>query len=323
MLCVSMLVLDLSPDTLRAIINRHRPDLKGDVISEPIPTGKFNDSFFLHAGDEELVLRIAPPRDAVLLFYERDMMRQEPDIHALLRDKTSVPVAEIFAFDDALDILDRDYMLMARLPGTPLTQMPQVDTNEVFLQVGRYLAEAHAITAETYGYIGAHRPMAPQREWVEAFRIMWNKLIDDIVSVGHYGDEESKSFRELLDRHIELFDRPVTSSLLHMDIWHQNILVDDRSRVTGIVDWDRGLWGDPEIEFAVLDYCGVSEPAFWEGYGTERDLSPEARVRQVFYLLYELQKYIVIREGRNHDTDGARQYKQQAAQIVNQALGNN
>ena len=64
----------------------------------------------------------------------------------------------------------------------------------------------------------------------------------------------------------------------------------------------------------------MSEPAFWEGYGTERDLSPDARVRQVFYLLYELQKYIVIREGRNGDSEGARRYKQQAMQIVNQAF---
>jgi fructosamine-3-kinase len=78
--------------------------------------------------------------------------------------------------------------------------------------------------------------------------------------------------------------------------------------------------GDVEIEFAVLDYCGISEPAFWEGYGQERDLSPEARVRQVFNLLYELQKYIVIREGRNHDSASARRHKAQVFQIVRQAF---
>ena len=101
-----------------------------------------------------------------------------------------------------------------------------------------------------------------------------------------------------------------------MDIWHQNILVDDAGRVTGIVDWDRGLWGDPEIEFAVLDYCGISEPAFWEGYGKKRDESPEAMVRQRFYLLYELQKYIVIRAGRNRDYAGAQRYKRQSLALA-------
>ena len=82
-----------------------------------------------------------------------------------------------------------------------------------------------------------------------------------------------------------LFDRPVPAALLHMDVWAQNILVDDGGRLTGLVDWDRALWGDPEIEFAVLDYCGISTPAFWQGYGRERDLSEPAQVRRVFYLL--------------------------------------
>jgi fructosamine-3-kinase len=149
--------------------------------------------------------------------------------------------------------------------------------------------------------------------------------------------------RDLLDRRLPLFDRrkmpagPVPNraklvgrgtnhsiwngaSLLHMDIWHQNILVDENGRVTGIVDWDRALWGDPEIEFAVLDYCGISEPAFWEGYGQPRDESEAARIRQVFYLLYELQKYIVIRQGRGHDPASARNYKRQVMQIVHQYL---
>ena len=311
---------DHAPDALQAIVHRHRPDLDGPTSAEPITTGKFNTSFFVTVGGQELVLRIAPPRDSVFLFYERQMMRQEPGIHALLRERTAVPVARIFAFDDSLELIDRDFLLMERLPGVALSDAPGTDFSAVLDQVGRYLAEAHSLTAETYGYIGEHLPMDPQTSWVDAFGMMWNRLIDDIVSVGHYTGEEAGRFRGLLDRHIGLFDRTVDSCLLHMDIWHQNILVDGGGVVTGIVDWDRALWGDVEIEFAVLDYCGISEPAFWEGYGRERDLSPEARVRQVFYLLYELQKYIVIREGRNYDPDGARRCKAQVFQIVRQAF---
>ena len=36
-----------------------------------------------------------------MLFYERDMMAQEPAIHALLRAETTAPVAEIYAYDDS------------------------------------------------------------------------------------------------------------------------------------------------------------------------------------------------------------------------------
>ena len=162
--------------------------------------------------------------------------------------------------------------------------------------------------------------MEPQSNWVDAFEIMWNKMIDDIVDMRDYSVPESRMMRSLLDQYIGLFDRPVSASLLHMDIWHQNILVNRAGKVTGLVDWDRALWGDPEIEFAVLDYCGISEPAFWEGYGQPRDTSDTANIRQVIYLLYELQKYIVIRHGRNHDPVGAQRYKQRVLEIVSKCF---
>ncbi len=312
--------MSFSPETLTELVRRHLPELPAPPSFAPIRTGKFNTSFWVRAGGAEYVLRIAPPRDAVFLFYEREMMRQEPAIHALVRARTSVPVARILAFDDSRSLIDRHYLLMERLAGQPLTEVGRINTNHVLRQVGRCLAEVHGLHEDRYGYLGAHHPMEPQRRWVDAFLIMWNKLIDDIVGVGYYDEQESARMRRLLDDRIKLFDRPVPASLLHMDIWHQNLLVDEAGRLSGIVDWDRALWGDPEIEFAVLDYCGISQPAFWEGYGQRRDWSAEARVRNVFYFLYELQKYIVIRAGRNHDPASARSYKRQVMEIVETAL---
>ncbi|MCL5998209.1 MAG: phosphotransferase [Chloroflexi bacterium] len=304
-----------SRSALAGLILAHLPDA-GELSFERIATGKFNTSFYVRAGNADLVLRIAPPQDAVFVFYERDMMRQEPGIHALVRARTEVPVARILAFDDSHSLIDRDYMIMARLPGRPLTEMNYVDNAAVLRQVGQQLAQVHALTADRYGYLGAHRPMQPQQTWAAAFEIMWHRMIDDIAAVGHYDAEESHLMRQLLTHSLQLFDRPVPASLLHMDIWHQNILVDGNGHVTGLVDWDRALWGDPEIEYAVLDYCGISEPAFWEGYGRPRDESREAEIRRVFYLLYELQKYIVIEQGRAGRAAGARRYKQQVMQIV-------
>ena len=60
----------------------------------------------------------------------------------------------------------------------------------------------------------------------------------------------------------------------------------------------------------------ISKQPFWEGYGGNRDESDEARVRNFFYLLYEMQKYIVIRHGRDHDDNGAMAHKRQVMQIM-------
>lgn len=299
---------------------------------ESVPTGHFNTTYFVEGADRPLVLRIAPPDDAGFVFYERGMMAQEPPIHALIRERTSAPVPEIIAYDTSRRLIDRDYLLMERLPGVPLTQFQctQAQLDGILEQLGRHLREIHGITADRYGYLGEHNCMEPQPDWASAFRVMWGKLIDDVVQAGYYDGEQESWAKGLLDRHIEHFDRPVTSRLLHMDIWSQNILVDDGANVTGLVDFDRALWGDKEIEFAVLDYCGISEPAFWRGYGPsirpknrptqdlrfKRDTSHAAQIRRAFYLLYEVQKYIVIYHHRNREFDRAERYKQESVAML-------
>ncbi len=290
------------------------------LVFEPISTGLYNASWFLSDGIRDYVLRVAPSDDTFGLFYERRMMRQEPGIHALLSRKTAIPVPAVHVFDDSRNSLSRDYLLMERLPGQALSETRGGDAESVVRAVGYCLHQAHSLTADTYGYRGEHRPMKPQTRWVDAFHIMWNRLIDDVVASGHYRDDEAARLRSLLDKYIRLFERPVAASLCHMDVWAQNILV-DRGALSGLIDWDRALWGDPEIEFAVLDYCGISGPAFWEGYGVRRDNSREARVRTVFYFLYELQKYIPIRHFRGNSPATARSYKRQVMSIVQKAFG--
>jgi aminoglycoside phosphotransferase (APT) family kinase protein len=314
------------PDLLVPLVTAHLPADPIQLTFEPIPTGKHNTSYYVRGAGSELVLRISPPDDAGFLFYERRMMAQEPQLHALLRAETTVPVAEVLAYDDSRTLLDRDYLIMARLPGRPLTEahLTEEQVEGVLERVGIYLAQMHALVADRYGYLGAHQPMEPQPTWVEAFGVMWNKLLDDVVACSGYTPDEANAFRHLLDLYQPHFARPVPASLLHMDVWSQNILVDDAGRVTGLVDLDRALWGDPEIEFAVLDYCGISEPAFWRGYGRPRDISFSAQVRARFYLLYEVQKYIVIRIWRRDNPDEALAYKRHAlalAQPLLQALG--
>jgi aminoglycoside phosphotransferase (APT) family kinase protein len=303
---------------LRDLIALHLPVEPEQVYLEPIGTGKHNRSFFVRADHVDAVLRIAPPQEG-MIFYEQNMMAQEPEIHALLRTETTVPVAQIYAYDDSHEVIDRSYMLMERLPGRALSDMPRVSRpfyDRVLEQVGNALRQMHALTAERYGYIGAHHPMEPQEDWWAAFQVMWNALLDDVQHAGGYTQEEADHMRALLDQHRSHFDRPVPASLLHMDVWSQNILVDDKGTLTGLVDLDRALWGDPEIEFAVLDYCGISEPAFWRGYGAPRDQSVQARIRQRFYLLYEVQKYIVIHLWRRDDPAGAAQYKERCLRLA-------
>jgi aminoglycoside phosphotransferase (APT) family kinase protein len=284
------------------------------------PTGKFNETHFIEGGPMPLVLRVAPPDDrSRMLFYEHRMMHQEPTLHAVVRGRTDVPVPAVLAHDFSQTVIDRDYLLMERLPGTPISHLgglTQDAFDDILRQAGRCLRQVHKIVGDHYGYVGEHRPMEPQPDWLSAFHVMWHKLLDDIERCEGYTPDEATRMRHLLNRHAEIFDRPVPASLLHMDVWAEIILADEWGRLTGLIDWDRACWGDPEIEFAVLDYCGISEAAFWEGYGAMRDRSPEAEVRSLFYLLYEVQKYIVIRRVRGNDPVRADGYRRQCLRLA-------
>jgi len=304
-------------DTLRAFLDAHGLRPTG---FERIATGKFNDSYVVALRDgRQVVLRIAPADDAGFLFYERGMMAQEPGLHRLLRERTSLPVAEILVHDPSRNTIDRDFLVMERLPGRALSEasLPGAAVDRAMEHTGRLLREVHdACRDARYGYLGEHHPMDPAESWADAFRTMWGLLVDDIRACGAYDAAEAKAVTEALAPHLHLFDREVPSCLLHMDIWAQNILVDGGGTVTGLVDWDRALWGDVEIEFAVLDYCGISTRAFWRGYRRERDTSPAARVRWAFYTLYELQKYIVICMLRSKRPGDAARYKAHALRML-------
>jgi len=319
----------LDVTTLTKAVLSHIDANPASLSLTPIDTGRHNTSFWVDSDLGRFVLRIAPPDDAGFLFYERRMIRQELELHSLIRAKTPIPVAEVIGYDFSRALLDRDYLLMTTLPGTPLSDAPDLTYprfERALGQVGEYLRQLHHLTAneclgvEAYGYLGAHHPMEPQPTWAKAFGVMWNKLVDDVVACGSYTPDEAQAMRDLLDMYLEHFERPVTPRLLHMDVWSQNILIDEAGNVTGLVDFDRALWGDVEIEFAVLDYCGISEPAFWEAYGVPRDETLPALIRRQFYMLYEVQKYMPIRVWRRNNPASAARYKEQSIALAAQLL---
>ena len=298
-----------------------------------ITTGLFNETFilkfpkdiFIQGRDEkpldEFIIRIAPADDVGLIFYEKHMMWQEPDIHKILLEKTSIPVPEIFIADFSREIMDRDFLIMEKLDGTPLNQVySSLDRNKilsVYNQVGDFISQAHEITYEEYGYRGSHHPCQTATSWPKAFKIMWNCLLDDLVDCEAYSEREANEFREVLGKHSSSFNQDFRASLLHMDVWSQNILINKKGDVTGLVDWDRSLSGDPEIEFSVLEYCGLTNESFWMGYGEKPPLDDEDyKIRMKFYFLYEHQKYIVINSTRRKNKVKAESFKNDAKRIL-------
>ena len=310
----------VAPESLREVL-QERLDLKDPFQVLRSTTGKFNETYFLEGQglEQSLVVRIAPRNDRKkMIFYEHQMMRQEPELHRLLREKTTAPVPEVLYFEKENELLGRDFIVMERIHAEPMNATEPA----LIFEIGSKLRNVHETVRAApnyYGYLGEHRPMEPQPTWQDAFRVMWNALMDDIAHCQGASQSEIQSWRGKFDTHASCFDHfKEPACLLHMDVWAENILVNSDGKLAGLVDWDRALWGDPEIEFAVLDYCGISTPDFWNGYGNPRGDDNEAEIRRVFYLLYEILKYIIIRIARNGNRAGAERFRKMAIPLLEQ-----
>jgi aminoglycoside phosphotransferase (APT) family kinase protein len=290
---------------------------------QPLGAGKFSETFSVWAEDDaQFVLRIAPPDTVLQLFYEYRMMRQEPGIHKRLNEETSVPIPPNLAYDFSRSLIDRDFLIMRRLTGQPLSSISlgPLASERAFREWGGYVKEIHKVVEmdNRFGYLGEHQCMEPQSSWREAFEMMYRKELDDIVSCGVYSRPQADDAMALLRDYLEVFESCQTSTLCHGDLWVTNLLVQPDGEVTGVIDFDRACSGDIEWDFAIAEYCGITRPAFWEGYGLVVDThSGDDSIRRLFYLLYEHQKYIIISmSSRRDDPDRARRYAHECLSIM-------
>ncbi|NOZ64627.1 MAG: hypothetical protein GXO71_06850 [Caldiserica bacterium] len=76
------------------------------------------------------------------------------------------------------------------------------------------------------------------------------------------------------------------------------------------------MYGDVELEFAVLDTYASATPEFFAGYGHPRPQTHKAQVRRTLYLVYELIKYAFIRLARNNNPRVARGHVDQCLSLL-------
>jgi len=269
-----------------------------------IGAGHYNDSYYLEDDNGKFVLRIAPPDKVPKLFYETDMMKSEVGIHSLIREQTNIPAPEIVYHDFSRNTVDRDYLIMEYLQGNSCP----FDEREL----GGYVRQIHAIESDKFGY--PERAAPTGKSWPDLFHTYVKLILRDCLSCGVINKSEHEYFLSVYDKQGSVIG-DVKPSLLHLDLWSQNILTVN-GKITAILDFDRGLYGDTELEFAVLDTYGYSTPEFFEGYGKPRPADSQAQIRRKLYIVYELIKYAFIRVARGKSMPTGRSHVMQCKRIL-------
>jgi aminoglycoside phosphotransferase (APT) family kinase protein len=192
-----------------------------------------------------------------------------------------VPVARVLRYDDVT-------LSLEKLPGS------RPDPDEFLAlapKIGALLREFHRVTFSAFGYLGTHGIVDAHATNAAYMRFQFDKKLREFEELG--GDA---SLGGAIAAHVgereHLLAGCECAVLCHNDCHAGNVLVDG-GRITGLLDVENALAGDPLLDLAKA-HCyapGSSEvtlAALVEGYGPVRDDWRDAVDLYVVYHLLEL-----------------------------------
>jgi len=250
--------------------------------------GYFNAAYLLELTDgSKCVLKVAPPDEVRILRYEQGIMQAEVETIRLVRQHTQVPAPEIFAHDRSRQIIGSDYFLMSFLPGVPLNKLRKDLTAgqnaAIDRQAGIYLRQMNMIRGPRFGALS--QPAHQFDSWRSACDALLRDVLQDGQDLRVRMPLPYDEIYLLMVRHYAALDEVTAPGLVHWDLWDGNIFLDPETRsITGIIDFERALWGDPLMEANFIFW--QNSQAFTEGYGTPMLDTPARRTRRLLYNVY-------------------------------------
>ena len=274
-----------SDETITGMAKKAFPD-KTVVKIKELTEGMCNVTYHVVFDDgSESILKISAENTAGNTSNEINLMSAEVRAMRLVSGKCSFKVAEVQYYDCSRTVCSGDYFFMEKLPGENYAflkdKLPESIIKELNREIGRISRELTAITNTEFGFLGDERRY---RSLFEFVKTMLTNLLSDArkkdIDIGY--DEQRLS--EALDSEKECFDGVQSATLVHWDMWEGNIFV-SQNRVSGIIDWERALWGEPFMDDRFRKHNRNDD--FLEGFGlhsfSESDLK---RLRWYDIILY-------------------------------------
>jgi len=271
----------------------------------------------------EVVLKAGPEPGIGLLEYERGMVAAEVRYLRLAGPGVieGSPLPRLLGSGGPGDESgDGEWMITELLPGVPLASLcteladPAVAPG-VRAAVGAAMARVHRVSSPTgvFGYDGgrAHGP-----SWSAAFTAIIAALLADAERWRVPLPVDGAEIMSLIASGQAELDRVRRAALVHFDLWDGNVLcragAGGGCELTGLVDGERHLFGDPLVDFVspALFRRIEDEPdhPFLRGYGRTAAFSGGELLRLAFYRmhLYLLMVVEMPSRGMYEDTHAQR-----------------
>ncbi|RZU75662.1 fructosamine-3-kinase [Micromonospora kangleipakensis] len=285
----------LDPDQVRRYVAASLGPSSRVTDCGPLDGGGFAAVWWVTLDDRRrVVLKVGPPPQVPLLRYERGLVAAEARyLRRVAAQAPTVPVPPLLHHGSDPEL--GDWLLTGLLAGRTLHDLAEagVDTRRARAEFGAALAALHRVTGDRYGYDGDR---AGGATWRAAFTAMLDDLLADAADWRVPLPVPARRIRELVGRHAHVLDAVRRPALLHFDGWAGNVLAvpgaDGAPRLSGLVDGERHLHGDPLLDLVspLLFRRTEDEPddPFLRGYRmvTPYPLDAGARRRLGLYRLH-------------------------------------
>ncbi len=270
---------DITPREIERIWDAHG---LGSVRLVDIPRrGGVNSCFIING---ELVVRFQL-RDT-----ERPRFRGEKAACDNLTG-TGLPVPKAVILDESRSIVPYDFLITTRLPGEPVIDCwPRLTPDErkqTSFEAGLFQAQMHQITLDTFGDMHDHRG-GKFGTWAAYLADYFERHVQMATDRAILDEATIFRLRRVFSRQRTMFESVRCPSMLHSDYHWENILQED-GRVTGIVDFEWALAGDPSFDCRTDEnlegMCPGSVEPLYAGYRSVRRLPPDHEARTYFYAL--------------------------------------
>ena len=282
--------LSLTADQVLAMCQRAFGSSIRVASARELGGGTFNRTFLISLHDQQVILRIAPPPTANLLWNERWLMRREVQIQPFFAALASLMPRTLLA-DFTHQLIDCDYIFQTHLSGERWDNIADQFSPEDELQLWEQFGNITKAIHSTVGaYFGGPYPAPEFPNWSQAvlyhLKSASQAMLDEKLDT-----TDLQSVLATVQSQTALLDAITEPGLLHGDLWLFNILVSRESggpKITGVLDADRAWWGDPLADWTMFVLAMAEQEKhqgharFWQAYG-KPEQTPEIAFRRAVY----------------------------------------
>ncbi|EGU11424.1 hypothetical protein RTG_02582 [Rhodotorula toruloides ATCC 204091] len=216
-------------------------------------------------GVGQFVKRVHWEGKVMVVKYGRSVRQAEVDVMKMVRERTHVPVPEVFgtAFDEAAGEL---FIYQEFIEGTTLTAawptLSHPDLSRIKSDFSRYVHELGALALPPDASLGSCDASSSYRLSEPCHAVFAQKPEPKVQSVEDFTRwirfEISRRSRDLAnsrkDFDLERLFRDGDVGLVHADLHGENILVKN-GRIAAILDWELAAWMPPLVEaLSLVEY---------------------------------------------------------------------